>query len=187
MQNSPKFNDNGCCAAAAAPGARPLAIALLNVVLLVIVACHRAATCNSQSLTLASLIPAVHCAPLSPPSPPAARAARALAAPGAPSTHPRGSMAKTTRPRRRTSTAETRADHARFVREWRRKRRASQLLRNAKSRRRTQPVSSRTPTMTTRSGHADHLNFKIDRLREFQTWYRTVALPSQRCFQTPRT
>ena len=40
--------------------------------------------------------------------------------------------------------------------------------------------------MTTRSGHAGHLNFKIDRLREFQTWYRTVAavaLPSQRSFQ----
>ena len=37
--------------------------------------------------------------------------------------------------------------------------------------------------MTTRSGHAGQLNFKIDRLREFQTWYRTVALPSQRCFQ----
>ena len=37
--------------------------------------------------------------------------------------------------------------------------------------------------MTTRSGHAGQLNFKIDRLREFQTWYRTVALPSQRSFQ----
>ena len=37
--------------------------------------------------------------------------------------------------------------------------------------------------MTERWGHADHPNFKIDRLREFQTWYRTVALPSQRCFQ----
>ena len=83
VQTSPKFNENGHCAAAAAPGARPLPIALLNVVLLVVVARHRAATCNSQRLTFASRIPAVHCAPLPPPSPPAARAARALAAPGA--------------------------------------------------------------------------------------------------------
>ena len=70
MQTSPKFNENGHCAAAAAPGARPLPIALLNVVLLVVVARHRAATCNSQRLTFASRIPAVHCAPLPPRLPP---------------------------------------------------------------------------------------------------------------------
>ena len=70
------------------------------------------------------------------------------------------------------------------MQEWRRKRRASELLRKAKSRPRTRPAPSRTPTTTTpRSSDAGPPNFKVDRLRAFQTWYRTEALPCQRNFQ----